>query len=161
MLTDLVIDTNVLVIENNDAAIALSRESHNLIRALLEPTCSTALRIDAGFDADPARNRSKIAAEYEAWLVPGMLGHQLIQHLAASQRVVEVEERMSRHERRKLKRVVLDGSDCIFVEVAAYSEDRVLVSHDEEAFTINACQTCLTEWGVRVVEAIDALEELS
>src|ERR1700761_2410360 len=107
MLTDIVVDTNVFVHAHNPEH-AYCGDARRLALALLTPTNSTLLRVDPGFHPIEARNRSRIVGEYLQKLVPGMLGHHLIQELAAAGRLSPVEPIKDQNLRKAVQRLVSD-----------------------------------------------------
>jgi hypothetical protein len=154
MLADIVVDTNVFVHANNPEN-SYSDESKAFAHTLL--AADTALCLDEGFAADEARNRSRIAAEYWQHLSPGMLGHEVIQTLAAARRVRTVELPTDQNDKRTIRRLVpRDATDRAFLGTAIRSDDRVLVSHDFDDFSDDVRDEAEAEWHMRFVEALGA-----
>jgi hypothetical protein len=129
MLADVVVDTNVFVHAENpgNAEYEASREFINLMLG-----ATTLLCLDAGFDVDESRNASRIAGEYIAHLPPGALAHVLIQQCAANGRISILDPRVSPSINQTIERLVDDPSDWKFVRVAHKSQERVLVTHDDD-----------------------------
>lgn len=159
MLTDLVIDTNVFVHAHNQDHQHFA-DSQALARKLLEPSVRTVIRVDPGFHPDEARNNSRIMSEYFAQLVPGMLGHHVLQTLAASQRIAGVALQPDRNRRDRVRRLVHDKSDRVFLLVAIESDDKVLASHDDRAFPDSVRAECRSRWATDVCEAGAALSRI-
>lgn len=157
MLTDLVVDTNIFVHAHNKGLGARHDEALALTRRLIADEVTTVLRVDPGFHVDESRNTSKIGAEYLAFVVPGMLGHAVIQRLAAGMRVQPVDTALDEETRVAVNALVQDESDRIFLRVTLNSDERVLASHDDAAFPDDVRDECEARWSMVLGEAIDAL----
>lgn len=132
MLSDVVVDTNVLIHASNPS-VAYNAASLALLVAL--QNASTALCVDPGFDVNEAQNRSLIAGEYQQKLPIGSLGFAVVATLAATGRVKQVSRKVPEALARKIRHRVGKPRDRTFVHVAANSNDRRLVSHDFEDFS--------------------------
>jgi len=84
MISDVVIDTNVLVHADNPME-ARSAASRSLLQGLLG--VNTVLCVDEGYDPDEPRNRSRIGSEYRQNLRFGSLGLAVLVHLAGQGRI--------------------------------------------------------------------------
>lgn len=160
MLADIVIDTNVLVHAHNPEH-AFSADARDLAEALLAPDNLTLLRVDPGFHPIEAQNRSRIIGEYLQKLVPGMVGHHLIQELAASGRLSSVDAQKNRSLKELVRRLVKDPFDRVFLLTASASSDKTLVSHDDEAFPDDVRNNCDSKLSVIVCDAPDAVPLLT
>jgi hypothetical protein len=160
MLADIVVDTNVLVHANNPET-AYFEESRKLADALLHSSSETKLRVDDGFRPIEAENQSQIVSEYWRQLAPGMLGHHLVQTLAAEGRIRAVPPIKDKNLKDKVRKLVNDKSDRVFLLTAIMSTAKVLVSHDDQAFPESACASCADGWGVNVCEALGSLDLLA
>jgi hypothetical protein len=158
MLHDLVVDTNVFVHAHNRNVGLRHHEARKLALQLLDPDSATVLRVDPGFSADPSSNTSRIGSEYLNHLVPGMLGHQVVQTLAASMRVRPVPLLADGDERADVHQLVSDRRDRVFLQVALGSRSRVLASHDDAAFPDDVRSICRTRWGVVVGDAFEVVQ---
>jgi hypothetical protein len=156
VLVDLVVDTNVFVHAHNSEQ-AYSKDSLMVANALLEPGVGTSLRVDPGFSPVEAQNRSKIGSEYFQWLVPGMVGHHLIQELAATKRLIPVVLPTANTLKGRVRELVQDASDRVFLLTALASDDRILVSHDDEAFPDSVRSTCAEDLLVKIYDAPDVV----
>lgn len=129
MLADVVVDTDVFVHAEtpNEADCEASRRFIDLLSAT-----DTLLCFDPGFDVEESRNRSLIAGEYLASLAPGARALLLIQQCALTDRISIVDRAVPENISRALNRLVQHNKDRKFVRVAHNSQERVLVSHDDE-----------------------------
>ena len=157
MISDLVVDTNVFVHAHNPNVGLRHQESRKLALRLLDADTTTALRVDPGFSPEPNSNRSRIGAEYLTHLVPGMLGHQVVQTLAASMRIRPVALAGDDQTRTEVEQLVTDPSDRVFLRVAIGSDAKVLALHDDAAFPDEVRSASHTRWAVLLGEAVDAL----
>lgn len=131
MLSDIVIDTNILMHADNKSE---TRREHccRFLDALRHS--DTRLCLDEGFDPDEARNRSQIYGEYRKHLRPGMLGFALVAHLARSRRIKTVSRQVSNHAAQKIRQSVRNPQDRIYLRVALNSSSKTLASHDFDDF---------------------------
>jgi hypothetical protein len=95
----------------------------------------TVLRVDEGFDLDPARNRSLIVGEYLENLHIGMLAFAFVSTLASTGRIKEVPRSVSPAVGRQVNRIIAKPRDRTFLKVAINSQDRFLASHDFRDFS--------------------------
>jgi predicted nucleic acid-binding protein len=149
MLSDLVIDTNVLLHASNP-------NDPNFVRAkvFLETllSVSTILCVEEGFSPDRASNRSYIMGEYLDFLRAGTLGLAVIQTLAAKERIKGVERAVDEREAKKIRQRVYDKTDRIFVKVALNTKERVLVSHDFTHFANHVRSSLERDIGVSIID---------
>jgi len=158
MLSDLVVDTNVLV-QASDPNNQYFESSEDFLNILL--IASTVLKVDDGFSPDRARNGSIIMNEYLDHLRAGTLGYAVIQTLAAKERIKGVERTVGEREAKKIRQEVRDKSDRIFVKVALNTEEHVLVSHDFTHFTLHVRSSIDRDIGVTIIDCMDACPRLS
>lgn len=153
-LSDIVVDTNVLVHASNEAH-PYCQASLAFLSTLLAGT--TAVCVDVGFSVDESKNTSLIGGEYMQHLVFGMPGYAVIQALASSERMKQVPRSVPDNVRRAVKRLVPRKSrDRTFVHVAFNSTDHVLVSHDFDDFGDDVRKKLRRSVGVSIVIADDA-----
>lgn len=149
MLSDLVIDTNVLL-------HASDPDNPNFVcaKGFLETllSVSSVLRVEKGFSSDRARNRSYIMGEYLDFLRAGTLGMAVIQTLAAKERIKGVERTVDEREAKKVRQKVYDKTDRIFVKVALNTDERVLVSHDFMHFPLHVRSSLKRDIGVSIID---------
>ncbi len=158
MLSDLVIDTNVLVHAQNPSEQRCA-DARRLLTTLLDTTA--VLCVDQGFACDEGQNRSHIGTEYLQNLRAGSLALQVIATLAGSGRVRQLGRRAPQATARQINQLIRNRVDRVFLSVAFNSTDRVLVSHDLEDFQLPKRDTIRRTLGVRVVEAQDCEPELN
>jgi hypothetical protein len=127
MLGDLVVDTNVFEHASNPG-VSYCAEARRLLTALQR--ASTVLRVDEGFDPNPARNRSLIMGEYFERLKIGMLAFALVSTWASTRRIVPVSSHVAPEVRRQINQTIGDRRDRTFLKVAINSDDHFLCSHD-------------------------------
>lgn len=158
MLDDLVIDTNVFLHAENFSEDR-QKDARRLMDQLLK--CETVLCIDAGFDLDESRNRSLIGAEYLRHLRFGSVGYALIQHLALSHRLKQIDRRnVAERARRKTNQLIANRRDRTFVSIATTNAERVLVSHDHRDFPRPKRRQIAKALRVDIVEAVDCCSRL-
>ena len=158
MLEDVVVDTNVLMHAQNPNESRFS-DARQLIERMLE--CTTLLCVDRGFDINPARNQSKIGAEYLDKLQPGSLGFALVVSLVAAFRLKQIDRLPPRDVSRAINQVIRNRRDRTFVGVSYNSTERMLVSHDYQDFQPAKRALIRQNLGVRVVDATTCLPELA
>jgi len=156
MLTDIVIDTNVLLHAHNQQEVR-HRASRELLIEM--QNCATQLCVDEGFDLVESRNRSQIASEYLRHLRHGMLGLAVVAHLAASRRVKQVPRKAPPAFSRAVRRQIANGPDRVFVFVAFNSNDKTLACHDFDDVP-DTVRGRLRPLGVNIVDAENALAAL-
>lgn len=147
-LEDVVVDTNVFVHSHNqsDAHHEMSRDFVLWLHGGQTSLCHD--RPDGG---EPPT--SKILAEYAAHVSEISLASQVIADLLTSGRWRAVDGSIDKATRDWLKTRVRDRSDHVFAIVASRSEERHLVSHDDRAFTAEACADLADKFGVHVCGA--------
>jgi hypothetical protein len=131
MLSDLVLDTNVLLHASNPYSLEFGASSGFLEKLLYLPTI---LCVEEGFSTDRARNRSIIMGEYFDNLRQGTVGYEFILSLASSARINGVKKQVNPREAKIIIQKVTDKSDRIFVKVALNTKEQILVSHDFKHF---------------------------
>lgn len=158
MLVDLVVDTNVLLHASNPA-----EDRFNDAQAFLEVLLDSVaiMCVDKGYTLDTARNRSQIMAEYLTHLRAGTLGFQVVQTMAANERIRGVERHIEPREAKKIKQAVWDRTDRVFVKVTLNTEERTLVSHDFQHFPLDARDTLRTEIRVHILDCATCLPRLN
>ena len=132
MLDDLVVDTNVFVHASNPG-VTYCAEAMNLMTAL--ERVSTVLRVDEGFDPDPARNRSLIMGEYLEYLQIGMLAYAFVSTWANTGRIIPASSCVVPAVGRRINQIIRNKRDRTFLKVAMNSDDRFLCSHDFNDFS--------------------------
>ena len=158
MLEDIVIDTNVLMHAQNPDEPRFS-DARQLIEHML--ACLTALCVDRGFNVHPARNQSKIGAEYLDKLQPGSLGFALIVSLVEACRLKQTDRLPPHAVSRAINQLISNRRDRTFVGVSYNSTERVLVSHDYQDFQPAKRTVIRRNLGVRVIDATTCLPELA
>ena len=153
MLTDIVLDANVLAHSNNPERTDYFASANDLLSILL--TTHTKLCLEKGFSLDPATNKSRILHEYRPFLINGTLAYTLIATLAGSDRIAGTDTRVSPQNAKLIKNKVNDNTDRIFIRVALNTVDRVLVSHDDDAFPDAVRSLFKAEISVRVVDCME------
>lgn len=148
--TTVVLDTNVLVHASNPYEGNFA-SSVKLCEKLVKGSAEA--HVDSGFDLVEASNRSRIAGEYFRFLKVGSVGYETIRRLATAGRLVVLSSKVDRAVRRIVVDLVADNTDRIFVYVAINTRDKFLVSHDDEAFPLNICESLKADLGVRVCDA--------
>lgn len=156
MLRDIVIDTNVLAHASNPS-VSEQAPSIALLEAMF--TAKAKLAVDEGFDEDRDRNRSQIVREYHDQLVFGMLGYELLRHLAASDRILELPATVSQSTRHQVNRIH-NPRDKTFLKVTCNTEDGIFVSHDGEHFPPAVRVRLRRHLGVVIVRASTARGKL-
>lgn len=157
MLTDVIVDTNVLLHADNPEE-ARQGEAVNLVRALV--TGPTAVCVDEGFSPEEGDNRSLIGGEYLDKLTAVSLGYQMLVHVFSEGRIVEVSTSVSDQVRGIVRKAVNKPRDRTFLRVAYNSKERVLCSHDYEDFPARARRQLQKRLDVTVCDAADACGRL-
>lgn len=129
MLTDIVIDTNVLL-HADDPRQAHQAQAYELLQKLRRVT--TALCVDEGFDLDESKNASLIGGEYFERLTATHTATALLAHLFANDRVKLVTRSVTPGVQKALNQCVRKKRDRTFLAVARNSAERILCSHDFE-----------------------------
>lgn len=111
MLVDIVLDTNVLMHAENPEEPRMPM-CCELVSQMTN--CATHLCVDEGFDLDEAKNRSVIGSEYLKHLRFGMVGYELVKHLAVSQRVKQKSRNVPQNVSRHIVQQVRKGPDRIY-----------------------------------------------
>lgn len=127
MLSDIVVDTNVLMHASN---FQEPRQADAQSFLLSLQISETQLCVDEGFDINEAKNRSHIGSEYLNNLNIGMLGFAVVSYLAKSGRIRMVSRSVPPAISKKIRLRVGSAQDRVFVRVAFNSEDKTLASHD-------------------------------
>lgn len=127
MLSDIVVDANILVHANN---FHEPRQSDAREFLLLLHKSESLLCVDEGFHIDEAKNRSIIGYEYLKHLSFGMLGFAVVAYLASSSRIKVVPRKVPEGVSKKIRMKVGNTHDRVYVRVAFNAEDRTLASHD-------------------------------
>jgi predicted nucleic acid-binding protein len=157
MLSDLVIDTNVMIHAQNPAEQRCSA-SQALLQCMLDTDVS--LCVDEDFSPDSATNRSFIGHEYITHIRFGSLPYVVIVKLAGSSRIKLLSKRAPRREQKLIRQLVRDTIDRIFLGVAFNSESQILVSHDFTDFQVDKRRVIHDQLDVAVVEASEILGDL-
>lgn len=127
MLTDVVIDTNVLM-HADDPRQAHQADALGLLEDMLKGT--TALCVDTGFDMESSKNTSRIGHEYLERLSASSTGYYVLTHLASSDRLRPVSAKAPQAVKKCIEQCVRNARDRTFLAVAHNSTDRTLCSHD-------------------------------
>ncbi len=126
-MIDIVVDTCVLVHANN-AKSGYQKQSIAFIEKLLDNT--TLITVDVGFSLDETTNSSYLGLEYITHITPGMLGYDLLQKIALSQRFNFVEQSDNVTFNRYVNRLIINRKDRHFTKVTYNSIEKTLVTHD-------------------------------
>ena len=127
MLDDIVVDANVMM-HAHDPGELRQKSCQQLLRKFL--VCKTKLCVDEGFDLTEAKNRSHIGSEYLKHLRFGMLGHEIVAHLATTGRVKILSRGVPQNVSKHIRTQIGKGPDRTYVQVAYNSNDKTLASHD-------------------------------
>lgn len=152
MLTDLVIDTNVLVHSQNPQE-PRHPDSVALLQALLDSTAL--LCVDEGFACDPGANRSHIGSEYLNHLRAGSLALTVVTRLAQTNRIRQLARTAPPPTKKRVNQMIANRRDRIFLSVAFNSGERILASHDYTDFQVSKRGAIEKELGVHIIEARD------
>ena len=151
MIADMVIDTNVFVHADNpmEARCAASR---SLLQRIL--SVGTILRVDEGYDSNEARNRSHIGSEYQHNLRFGSMGLAVLVQLAGQGRIRTLPRKVpDAATAKKIRQLLRNTTDRVFLSVAYGSHEKILVSHDYVDFQEAKRPTIREVLGVAVIEA--------
>ena len=154
MLSDIVIDTNVLVHSNNPNEQRYE-DCCTLLEDLLDS--STKLGVDEGFSINQSDNRSYIGSEYINNINHGSLAFSVLSTLAASKRILFYPKRASRNEQRIINQTIRNRVDRVFLGVSFNSEEKIFVSHDYEDFQEPKRVFISKEIDVEIIEARESL----
>jgi len=154
MLSDIVIDTNVLVHAQNPS-VERFVESRNLLNMLL--ACATMLCVDEGFNFNQTENRSFIGLEYLKHLTPGSVSFQFVVSLASNGRIKRLPKNAVQQSKKIINQLIRKQSDRIFLSVACNSSDKTLISHDYEDFQIQKRKTLKQKLGVIILAANECM----
>lgn len=157
MLVDIVLDTNVLVHADNPE----EPRREMCCDLLCEMTrCATHLCVDEGFDVNEANNRSVIGSEYLKHLHFGMVGYELVRHLASSLRVKQVSRNVPQNVSRHILTQVPKGPDRTFLKVAFNAQSKTLACHDFNDVPDTVRARLKDRVGLHVVDAEAAVAAL-
>ncbi len=157
MLTDLVLDTNVLVHAENPEE---PRQAASIALITRLRSATTVACIDPGFSVNQAQNKSLIGAEYLKHLRAGSPGLALIAFLAANGRISAVSRDVDLKTKREIIRMVRNKRDRTFLFVTINSVDRTLASHNFKDMQKDKRKFIRTEYGVAIIEAVNCLNLL-
>lgn len=155
-MIDLVVDTCTLVHANSKTKY--QEYSIELINRLL--LNQTLLIVDEGFDLNEESNRSYIGLEYIKHLAPGMLGHSLLQHLAASDRFKFVSNKVPNTTKNRIEQLIRNKKDRMFLRISLNSDEKKLVSHDYTDYQKNKRKTIKHEMDVAIIDASEVIDDL-
>lgn len=158
MLNDVVVDTNIFMHAGDGRDATLQTSAIDFIEKLI--SASTLLCVDEGYSINEAENTSYIWSEYLRQIQESTVGRSAIAFLAQSGRLSEVSRDVPEQVARVIRRVVRDRTDRVFVQVAMNSNERVLVSHDERAFSELRERAIRDRLHVRLVDAEAAIDLL-
>jgi predicted nucleic acid-binding protein len=149
-MLDVVVDTNIFMHAANP-----SEDRFEDANCLLNKIYGnqTFLCIDEGFDFDESKNSSHIGHEFIKNLHQGSFGFSLIVFLASNCRLKFLAKRSSVAVSKKINQLVSKKSDRVFLNVAANSIAKCLVSHDFEDFQTNKRKTIKKDIGIDVLDA--------
>ena len=153
MLTDLVIDTNVLMHADNPQEPRYA-DAAQLVVAVAG--ANVRLAVDEGFHIDEAKNGSIIGHEYLEHLIPLSVGFQLVAQLVGSGRVAILPRRVPPATGRRINQLLRNRHDRTFLKVAVNSEEHVLCSHDYTDFSNAKRATIARNVSVLVCDAAHA-----
>jgi hypothetical protein len=154
MLDDLVVDTDVFVHASNPG-VTYCTDARCLLTVL--EGVSTVLRVDEGFDVDPARNRSLIGGQYLEHLHFGMLAFAFVSQLASTGRIIPVSRNVVPAVGKRINQIIRDKRDRTFLKVAINSDDRFFCSHDFNDFPHRKRVEIKTIFRVRIKTAGETL----
>lgn len=157
MLTDITIDTNVMLHAQNPDE-QRSSESNTLLQNMLKS--QTFLCVDEGFHVDELRNSSFIGKEYLDKLRIGSLGYAVVAKLGSEFRIKPLPRLAPRPQKKKINQLIRNKRDRIFLSVAFNSEDQKLVSHDYNDFQESKRLTIRTELSVDIIDANECLTHI-
>lgn len=150
-LTDIVLDTNVLVhATTGDAKFqGMSIKLLEYLNGSTELIC-----VDEGFSIEDD-NSSLIGSEYFKHLKNGMIGYSFVVSILQSRRIKECPAGIPAHVSQKVNQCISHEKprDKTFIRIAFNSIDKVLVSHDYEDFDSKKRKYIKREFGVCIVDA--------
>ncbi|MEQ8744178.1 hypothetical protein [Parasphingorhabdus sp.] len=130
-MTDIVVDTNVLVHSCNpkdkwfcDSVLFIERLRKSTLIIL----------VDGGLDVEEAKNTSRIWSEYLEHVPKSSLAAELLAELMTAGRILDVEVQVQPHLRKLIDQKITDKSDRVFLKAAINSQSKTLTSHDDAAF---------------------------
>ena len=127
MLQDIVVDANVFMHADNDCEVR--QASCRLMISLLQDS-QTFLCLDEGFDLSESKNRSHIGGEYLRHLRAGMVGYDLVAHLAKTSRLKLLSRKVPSSVAKRIRQQIGKGPDRTYVLVALNSIEKIFTSHD-------------------------------
>ncbi len=153
MLIDIVVDTNVLAHAQSPNETRFS-DAVIFFRKLVES--ATKLCIDGQF-AFGSGNSSLIGQEYISTVGFGGVAYAVLQSLLQANRIKTVSVKVPQIEKKIIESAIpRNKRDRTFVRVAYNSQERRLVSHDWQDFTLNVRQILKKKIDVLIQEAGDA-----
>lgn len=155
MLTDVVVDTNVILHADNKNEQRRAA-SIKFLKTLVDS--KTKICVDNGFYLIESKNRSLIGQEYLNHLVSGTLGYAVITELALYGRINMVSRKVENKISRSINKLISNKSDRTFLKVAYNSIDKVLASHDYCDFDANKRQQIKKIFNV-IVDSADAIQQ--
>jgi len=154
MLSDIVVDTNVLMHSRNSVADIVS-DPHGFLRGASEfvcafENCHTKLCVD---------DAGQILGEYMGKMVPGKAGASILAKLALTKRIRRVHGQLNQTHRKHANTMNIVARDRTFLAVAVHSDEKLLVSHDMNHF-LRHKQDIRTRFQVAVLKACECLHRL-
>ncbi|MER3328517.1 MAG: hypothetical protein RIF34_02980, partial [Candidatus Kapaibacterium sp.] len=116
--------------------------------------------VDEGFVWDETLNQSYIGLEYLKHLQPGTLGYNLIVHLASSQRLDFVPNKIPNNHKRYIEQIIRNKKDRMFLRVTYNSTDKTLASHDFTDYQKRKRKTIKKELNLRIETAEEINPEI-
>lgn len=153
MLDDIVIDTNVFVHSSNRQQ-PLSVASQQFLQKLLSSNAN--LCIDDGFDLDESKNKSAIGCEYHTHLRFVSSAFAIIAALGRKGRIARVPKLVDQGTSKRIRTLIPDKTDRIFLKVSHNSLGRTFVSHDFQHLPLETRRQIRRHVNVRTVDAREA-----
>jgi len=157
MLSDIVVDTNVMMHAQNPMERRF-KSSLTFLNALLKS--ATQICVDVGFDINPISNQSLIAGEYFKHLRFGSASYAVLTNLARANRIKELNKNLPDRERKVINQCVRKSRDKTFVVITRNSEEKILVSHDFKDFQNEKRAHLRRELGIAILEASECHSKL-
>ena len=158
MLNDVVVDTNVWVHSQNPSDKNF-QEAVAFLKGLWES--STKLCVDRFFDITGSQNSSLIGHEYIEHVRPTGVGYTILSAMYASARVKSVPDKVPEDVRKFVEKTIpRNKHDRRFVVVAYNSDERRLVSHDNDDFGEDVRAGIGKRLGVSIQMSSEAMRDL-
>jgi len=156
-MTDIVIDTCTLVHAGNPQSPYFEHSIDFINKMFANQTLCT---VDEGFSLNETENESYIALEYMKHLKPGSLGSNLIIHLAQSQRLDFVSNKIPNNDKNYIEQIIRNKKDRYFLRVTYNSVEKVLASHDFTDYQKRKRKVIKKELNILIVTADEINDDL-